>query len=99
VGAFVAPLINELRKGPGGSALTAVSDAVVIKALLAHGARWGDLGSALLRHFESIENADKRTEQITRLLGFGRLEIDGIVECSPTRVTGIGASRMPRSPT
>jgi hypothetical protein len=62
--------------------------------LLAHAARWGELGKALHRHFESIDNADKRTEQITRLLGFGPLEIADVAECSATRVTGIGGGTL-----
>lgn len=94
VGAFLASVITELRQGAGGSVLAAVPDAIVIKAMLAHGARWGELGSALHGHFRTLEDADKRTEQITRLLGFGRLEIDNVAECSPSRVTAIGAGNL-----
>ncbi len=94
VGAFLAPVISELRQVDGAAALADVPDAVLIKTLLAHGARWGDLGKALHGHFESIDNADKRTEQVTRLLGFGRLEIDDVTECSPTRVTGVGGGTL-----
>ena len=93
VGAFLAPVITELRQG-AGNALASVPDAVVIKALLAHGARWGELGEALHDHFGSIENSDKRKEQVTRLLGFGRLEIKDVAECSQTRVTGIGVGAL-----
>lgn len=94
-GAFLAPLLTGFREEGNGNILAEVPDAILIKALLAHGARWGELGPALHGHFESIENADKRTEQVTRLLGFGGLEIDDIAQCSPTRVTGIGAGALP----
>lgn len=94
VGAFLAAVISELRQGTGGVALAAVPDGVLIKALLAHGARWGELGPVLHGHFKSIEKTDKRTEQVTRLLGFGRLEIDDVAECSQTRVTGIGGGAL-----
>ncbi len=94
VGALLAPVISEVRQGDGVTALAAVPDGVLIKALLAHGARWGELGQALHGHFGSIEDHDKRKEQVTRLLGFGRLEVDDVAECSPTRVTGIGAGAL-----
>jgi hypothetical protein len=94
VGAFLAPVVGELRQGTGGNALDGVPDAIVIKALLAHCARWGNLGPALGTHFGIIENADRRTEQLTRLLGFGRLEIDDVAECTATRVTAIGAGTL-----
>lgn len=94
VGAFLASAVTELRQGAGGRALAAVPDAIVIKALLAHGARWGELGPALHGHFATIADADKRTDQLTRLLGFGRLEIDNVAECSSTRVTAIGAGTL-----
>ena len=93
-GAFLAPVISELRDGEGASALAVVPDGVVLKALLAHGARWGELGPALDGHFESILNAKKRTEQVTRLLGFGRFEIVDVAECSRIRVTGIGGGAL-----
>jgi hypothetical protein len=94
VGAFLAPVLTELRQNDSISALAVVPDGVLIKTLLVHGARWGKLGQALDGHFESIENYDKRKEQVTRLIGFGRLEINNVAECSPTRVTGIGAGAL-----
>lgn len=94
IGAFLAPVLTELRQGGETTALADVPDGVLIKTLLAHGARWGELGKSLHGHFESIEDADKRTEQVTRLLGFGRLEIEDVAECSPTRVTGISGGAL-----
>ena len=93
-GAFLAPVISELRQGDGATALAAVPDGALIKALLAHGARWGELGRNLHGHFAAIDNADKRTEQVTRLLGFGRIEIDDVAACSATRVTGVGGGTL-----
>jgi len=91
---MLASVLEELRLDEGAAALAGVPDAVVIKALLAHGARWGELGTALHGHFGAIANADKRTEHVTRLLGFGRLEINDVAECSPTRVTGVGGGTL-----
>lgn len=93
-GALLAPVISELRQGPGGQAIAAAPDAVLVKALLAHGARWGDLGHKLHGHFESIEHTDRRTDQVTRLLGFGRLELEDLANCTTTRVTAIGAGAL-----
>lgn len=92
-GAFLAPLLRNLRLEAGTTVLANVPDGVLLKTLLAHGARWGKLGSALLGHFASIGSSDKRTEQVTRLLGFGRLEFD-VAECLATRVTGIGGGTL-----
>lgn len=94
VGAFLASVLTELRQEDAAATLAAVPDGVLLKTLLAHGARWGELGKALHGHFQSIDDADKRTEQVTRLLGFGCLEIDEVAECSPTRVTGIGGGTI-----
>ncbi|WP_375743629.1 S8 family peptidase [Corallococcus interemptor] len=94
IGAFLAPVVHELRQGAGGNALAAVSDAVIIKALLVHGVRWGELGPAIQSHFGTNQDADELIEQLTRLLGFGPLDIadiTDIAECSATRVTAIGA--------
>lgn len=93
-GAFLTSSIASLRETPRGSELGSVPDAVILKMLLAHGARWGDLGSAMEGHFEGIDNRDKLVEQLTRLMGFGRLEINNVAECSPTRVTAIGAGLL-----
>jgi len=94
VGAFLAPVIAELRQVGGATAFDTIPDGVLLKTLLAHGARWGELGKALHGHFEAIHNSDKRTEQVTRLLGFGGLEIGDVAECSATRVTGVGGGAL-----
>jgi hypothetical protein len=93
-GAMLAPVLSELRLGEGAAALAGIPDAVVMKALLAHGARWGELGTTIHGHFGAIANADNRTERVTRLVGFGRLEIDDVAECSTTRVTGVGSGAL-----
>ena len=45
-------------------------------------------------HFGAVENAHKLTEQLTRLLEFGRLEVDDVAEGTATRVTAIGAGTL-----
>ena len=45
--AMLYEVVEELRQGPGGSALDAVPSAVVIKALLAHSADWQSAAGAL----------------------------------------------------
>ena len=93
-GALLAPVLSELREGNDGSALVGVQDGVVLKTLLAHGARWGALADAFGGYFQSITNPDKRREQITRLLGFGGLEVADVAECTATRVTAIGSGAL-----
>jgi hypothetical protein len=97
VGAFLAPVVSELRVGEGGAVLSDVPDGVILKALLAHGARWGGLGSAMKKHFgngDDGESTDKLNEGLTRLLGFGALEVSNVAECTPTRVTAIGVGAL-----
>lgn len=93
-GAFLAPILAELREGEGGNAIATVPDAVLIKALLAHGARWGQLGREFGEHFNDIADRDRRKDQITRLVGYGCLEIENVAECSKTRVTALGAGTL-----
>lgn len=92
-GALLASVLSELREG-NNSALDGIPDGVVLKTLLAHGARWGELSNAFGVYFQSIKDPDKRKDQITRLLGFGRLEVTDVADCSPTRVTAIGAGKL-----
>jgi hypothetical protein len=66
---------------------------VILKALLVHAARWDDETTDLLRplvdpdgsmHHEHIK------DELTRLFGYGRAEIERVLDCSVQRATLIG---------
>lgn len=93
-GAFLADVLAGLRRGEYGHAIAAAPDAVILKALLAHGARWGALSAALRARLDGEHETDRLVEHLTRLLGFGGLEIDDVAESTPNRVTALGAGAL-----
>ncbi|MGX9981552.1 S8 family peptidase [Methylobacterium fujisawaense] len=62
--------------------------AVMLKALLTHGCRWGEIGGVLDRAYPPADpNWQRRRETISRFLGFGRPDVDGVVEGDTNRIT------------
>lgn len=63
-------------------------DAVLIKALLVHGASHGENAN----EYEFLENSKNgRTKQyLSRYLGYGNMNIEKVLECVRTRATAIG---------
>lgn len=92
--ALLAPALAELRETEGGEALDRVAEALWLKALLVHGARWGEAGDAYLALFKTPDNGNKLAEYLTRLLGFGRVDLDAVRECTETRVTALAGGRL-----
>lgn len=93
-------MLEELRAetdaGPAAS-----YDAVVLKALLVHGANWGDWPDRLLAErpdFDEITNATaRRTAQkdfLTRWLGYGPVNVERAINCSEERATLIGVGEI-----
>jgi hypothetical protein len=78
----------------GGEALGAIPYAVWLKALLVHGARWSEVGDTYQELFRTPENGKKLTEYLTRFLGFGRVELDTVGECTSTRVTALASGHL-----
>ncbi|MBF0628744.1 MAG: S8 family peptidase [Magnetococcales bacterium] len=92
--AFLSPVLDELREMEGGHVLDQIPDAVWLKALLVHGARWGEAGNAYRMLFQTPDNGHKLTEHLTRFLGYGRVELDSVRECTATRVTALAGGRL-----
>jgi hypothetical protein len=87
--ALLAPVLAELRQGEGGQVIDQVAEAIWLKALLVHGARWGEPGDAYQGLFRTPDNGKKLAEYLTRLLGFGRFDLAAVRECSESRVTAL----------
>ena len=62
--------------------------AVLLKALLVHGAAWGDAGAKLDEAFGPGGKAWMRhRDNIARFLGYGRPDIDRVLDCAAERAT------------
>ncbi len=65
---------------------------VVVKALLAHRARWSELSEKLETLFGPHGQGKHvaRKDNVARMLGYGRPEVDEAMECAPNRATLVG---------
>jgi hypothetical protein len=62
--------------------------AVLLKALLVHGATWGEAGSKLDKAFgPGGRDWQRHRDNISRFLGYGRPEIDRVLDCAAERAT------------
>jgi hypothetical protein len=84
-----------LTDGDGGSNHTDIPPefmALVLKALLVHGASWGPKAEMLDRMFEPQGTGQHvaRRDDIARLLGYGVPKIDRVLNCMENRATLVG---------
>ncbi|MDQ7249627.1 S8 family peptidase [Dongia sedimenti] len=94
--------VLENLRADHGAELPAIYDAVLIKALLTHGAVWGDeLPPKLLAErpqFAEIQNGNtRRTREkdfLTRWLGYGAVDYQRGVTCTPERATLLGVGEL-----
>ena len=62
--------------------------AVMLKALLTHGCRWGSIGGVLDRAYPPADPSwRRRRETVARFLGFGRPDVDSVIEGDSNRIT------------
>ena len=75
-----------------GNAEKAVPDehvALLIKAMLVHGAEWGALSDKYAKVLNLMKRQD-RSSKLHRFLGFGKPNIERAIECAKNRVTLVG---------
>lgn len=82
-------VLEELRGEPGGEIIDTVHRSVWLKALVAHGADWGYAGTILDGILRSTDNSRQFNEHLTRLLGYGAVDIGRVRECTAYRVTAL----------
>jgi len=87
--AILYDVLMELRDEPGGEIIEMVPLAVWLKALLAHGANWGRAGEVLESLLRTPENTRQFKEYVTRLLGYGAVDVERVKECTAYRATAI----------
>jgi len=95
-GALLIPILDELRASvsDGASLPQDVPDALWIKALLVHRARWGSAGGHYQHLFETPENKKQLRNQLGRFLGCGLVDSDPLRECTSTRVTALSGGSL-----
>jgi hypothetical protein len=76
-------------------------DAVVLKALLVHGAYWGDLSTRLIDNrpdLQAIPNGNSRRiaqkDFVTRWLGYGPLNVERAITCTEQLATLLGTGEL-----
>ena len=87
-------VLDELRGDPGGEMIDGVPRAVWLKALVTHGADWNTAGDTLGAILDGQGNSRQIKAYVTRLLGYGAIEIDRVRECTESRVTAISAGSV-----
>ena len=87
-------IMDELRQEPGGEIIDSLPRAVWLKTLVAHGAEWGEAGSILARLLRNQDNSRQFKEYVTRLLGYGAVDINRVQECTARRVTALGGGML-----
>ena len=86
-------VIQSLRNGRE-EALPEEFDAVLIKALLVHGAEWGPLGRLIARLREDLVPRRRMQDFIARIIGYGRANIGRALECTQQRATLLGVGNV-----
>lgn len=87
----ISNTLDDLAREAPESAIPMTHKAVMIKALLTHGCSWESLGQHLEQTIEprgSHKHSARRTN-IARMLGFGRPDIDRVIESTAKRATMI----------
>ncbi len=79
----------ELKNEPGGEYLDDSYFAVLLKALLVHGASWNDASNLIGK---SLDKYDK--ENIARLLGYGQTQPNRLFSCTEQRATLLGFGQL-----
>jgi hypothetical protein len=90
--------IVEMRTQPGGEVLDDARVAVILKAMLVHGAAWGDLPEFIEQVFDDTDNGIERwwhnKRNCARFLGYGAADFDRGTVCNDQRVILLGCGEL-----
>ena len=93
--ASVFDRLMELRAEPGGEQIEDEYLAVLIKALVVHGASWGAAAEMLRRVFATRQTNGHELKRIqSRFLGYGEVDVEHSLFASDQRATIIGWGRL-----
>jgi hypothetical protein len=94
LGSELYDVLEELRAEDGGEAIDSLPRSVWLKALLVHGASWGEAGQLCDAILRTPQNSRQFKEYITRLLGYGAIDPSRVRECARHRVTVLGGGLL-----
>lgn len=86
-------MIEVLRAGNPGF-LPERFDAVLLKALLVHGAEWGDIENQIVNSRSDIDDRRQKKSLVARFVGYGLADIDRAITCTEQRATLIGIGEL-----
>ena len=66
----------------------------VLKALIAHGAAWGDAGKEMVGYHTAARSAARRKEAVCRSIGYGPVDVARIIGGDQHRVTLLGQDEI-----
>jgi len=89
-------VLEALRREPGGEQLDPAFDAVLLKAMLVHGAAWGAAQQTFDDLLRPVVGGHKVREQVSRFLGYGAVAAGRAAACTEQRATLIGCGRLAR---
>jgi len=89
--ALVYERLRGLRTEPGGDRLDEQHIAVLIKALIVHGASWGNAAQTVRNVFQNSTTDWREMQRLqARFLGYGEVNAEKSLFCTPQRATMIG---------
>ena len=83
-----------LRYESGGESLNDEQITVLVKALLVHGAGWGEGSTTLEAALREGSNDPKLKTRIARFLGYGLADLTRVLDCTNHRATLIGCESL-----
>lgn len=90
--------LTELQAEPGGTSVTNARMAVILKAMLVHGASWGDWYALFDQVFDGPDSGSERWWRIKRacaqFLGYGAADFDRGTICTDQRVIVLGCGEL-----
>lgn len=93
-GAALAYSVIEVLRAGNPSSLPAHLDAVLLKALLVHGAEWGSLEAQITNARPDIADWRQRKGLVARFVGYGLSDVDRAISCTERRATLIGTGQL-----
>jgi hypothetical protein len=92
--ARIDEIIAQLRTEPNGDTLGEDHGPVLIKALLVHGAQWGQAYGILEPILRNGAHLMRFKQQVARFLGYGASNINRVVNCTEARATLVGCGTI-----
>lgn len=92
--AAVASTVIDSARAVQPDALPARFDAMLIKALLVHGASWNDLSTRFLALRPDITDWREQREFVARWVGYGPTDVDRALTCAAQRATLLGVGEV-----